>query len=143
MSELFNDDWMKMYQTEWNKDPELTDALKKISFNSTIGYGFPDEDLPRGYIAVEDGNIIEAGLYQGQELNWDLRAKAAHWCDWLNREVGKASVGLAYSTGKLKFIKGDYKNMIKNPSMSRPFIKSFSAMGRVLLEDDSLCCIQK
>jgi len=131
MSELFNDEWMKKYQMEWNKDPELSLAFKKISFNSVIGYGFPEENKPRGYISIENGQIIDAGLYNNQELNWDLRAKEHHWNEWLNREVGKASVGLAYSTGKLKFIEGDYKNMIRDPSMGRPFVKSFSAMGRV------------
>jgi hypothetical protein len=131
MSDLFNDIWMKKYQSVWNKDPELTKALEKISFNSTIGYGFPNETAPRGCIIIKNGHIIDAGAYQGQSLNWDLRANENHWNEWLNREVGVASVGLAYSTGKLKFIEGDYKNMIKNPGMSRPFIKSFSAMGRV------------
>ena len=131
MSQLFNDIWMKKYQTIWNKDPELSKALEKISFSSTIGYGFPDETSPRGFITIKNGHVVDAGPYQGASLNWDLRAKESHWIEWLNREVGVAGFGLAYSTGKLKFIEGDYKNMIKNPSMSRPFIKSFSAMGRV------------
>jgi len=131
MSELFNDIWMKKYQSVWNKDPELSKALEKLSFNSTVGYGFPNEAAPRGCIIIENGHIVDAGAYEGQNLNWDLRAKENHWNEWLNREVGAASVGLAYSTGKLKFIEGDYKNIIKNPDMSRPFIKSFSAMGRV------------
>ncbi len=131
MSELFNDKWMKKYQQEWNKDPELSDALKKISFNSIIGYGFPDENKPRGYIHIENGQIINAGLYNDQKLNWDLRAKENHWNEWLNREVGTTSVSLAYITGKLKFVEGDYKNMFRDPGTSRPFVKSFSAMGRV------------
>jgi hypothetical protein len=41
------------------------------------------------------------------------------------------SLGMAYTTGKLKFKVGDYMAMIKNPSMAGPFIKSFSVMGRV------------
>jgi len=131
MSQLFNDIWMKKYQSIWNKDPELSKALEKISFDSTIGYGFPDETMPRGFIIIQNGHVVDAGRYEGQPLNWDLRAKEDHWKEWLNREVGVTSVGLAYSTGKLKFIAGDYKNMIKSPSMSRPFVKSFSAMGRV------------
>ena len=131
MSKLFNDIWMKRYQLIWNKDPELSTALEKISFDSIIGYGFPDESMPRGCIVVKNGHVIDAGSYEGQPLNWDLRAKEDHWEEWLNREVGAASVGLAYSTGKLKFITGNYKNMIKSPGISRSFIKSFSAMGRV------------
>lgn len=131
MSELFNEQWMKKYQSEWNKDPELVTALEAINFNSIIGYGFPDEITPRGCIIVENGLIIDAGSYNGQDLNWDLRAKQNHWNEWLNREVGKAGFSLAYTTGKLKFIEGDFKTIYKDQGMTRPFIKSFSAMGRV------------
>jgi hypothetical protein len=131
MSELFNDKWMKKYQSEWNKDPELVTPLEAINFNSIIGYGFPDELTPRGCITVENGLIIDAGAYNGQDLNWDLRAKQHHWHEWLNREVGKAGFSLAYSTGKLQFIEGDFKSIYKDQNMTRPFIKSFSAMGRV------------
>lgn len=131
MPELFNEVWMKKYQSVWNKDPELSKALEEINFNSIVGYGFPNESAPRGCIIIENGHIVNAGSYEGQDLNWDLRAKEHHWQEWLNREVGVTGVSLAYSTGKLKFIAGDYKSMIKNPGMSRPFIKSFSAMGRV------------
>ena len=31
MSELFDEQWMKNYQAEWNKDVELKHQLKKIS----------------------------------------------------------------------------------------------------------------
>jgi hypothetical protein len=33
--------------------------------------------------------------------------------------------------GKLKFVKGDFAAMIKNPSMAGPFIKSFSLMSEI------------
>ncbi|MCW9013478.1 MAG: SCP-2 sterol transfer family protein [Gammaproteobacteria bacterium] len=131
MSDLFNNEWMKKFQSVWNNDPELAPALKKIHFNSIIGYGFTNEETPRGCITIEDGKVIDAGPYEGQSLNWDLRARENHWQEWLNREVSKAGFGLAYSTGKLKFLTGDFKGMIKNPSMARPFVKSISAMGRV------------
>lgn len=130
MSDLFSDIWMKKYQSEWNKDTELTSALKKINFNSVIGYGFPDEDQPRACIVIEFGKVVEAGPYRGEQLNWDLRAKERHWHGWLQREVGNTGLGLAYNTGKLKFLAGDYKHMLKNPALYRPFIRSFSVMGR-------------
>lgn len=130
MSPLFSDIWMKHFQDEWNKDAELTQSLEKINFSSNIGYGFPDENAPRGLIIIQQGRVIGAGFYQGQPLNWDLRAKEKHWLEWLNREVGTTGFALAYSTGKLKFIVGDYKSMVKMPEIARPFIKSFSAMGR-------------
>ncbi|TNF35019.1 MAG: SCP-2 sterol transfer family protein [Gammaproteobacteria bacterium] len=130
MSELFDEAWMKKYQMEWNKDNELKQQLKQISFSSIIGYGFPDEAAPRGCIIVENGEAIDAGPYRGENLSWDLRAKKNHWMDWLNREVGKASIGLAWSTGKLLFMEGDYKDLLKDPAMSFSFIKSFSIMAR-------------
>ena len=40
-------------------------------------------------------------------------------------------LGLAVTTGKLKFKVGDFKAMISDPRMAGPFIKSFGAMGRV------------
>ena len=131
MLELFDSTWMNKYKEEWNKDPYLAKPLNEISFSSTIGYGFPDEDKPRGCIVIENGYVIEAGDYDNQPLNWDLRAKENHWIEWIKREVGSTGLGLAYTTGKLKFVEGDYKSMIRNPAMSSPFIKSFSAMSRI------------
>jgi hypothetical protein len=134
MLRLFDDAWMRKFKDEWNKDPYLASHLKQINFSSTIAYGFPDEESPRACIVVENGYITKAEKYKDQQLNWDLRAKENHWKEWLSREVGTTGIGLAYSTGKLKFIEGDYKAMIRNPKMSSPFIKSFSAMSRVQLE---------
>ena len=131
MLQLFEQAWMEKFMQEWNKDPYLTRHLNEINFSSIIGYGFPDEDRPRSCIVIEDGYVIEAGHYDSQKLNWDLRAKEDHWKEWFKREVGSTGLGLAYTTGKLKFIEGDYKSMIRNPTMASPFIKSFSAMSRV------------
>lgn len=130
MAELFSDDWMKAFLEEWNKEPELADALAKIEFNSVIGYGFPDEDEPRGVLVVENGKATEAGAYAGQDLNWDLRATADNWGKWLKKGIGMTGLGMAYTTRKLKFNKGDYMAMIKDPRMAGPFVKSFTVMGR-------------
>jgi len=131
MPELFDNAWMEKYKDEWNKDSYLADHLNEMKFSSTIAYGFPDEDSPRACIIIENGYIIEAGKYTGQPLNWDLRARENHWKEWIGREVGTTGLGLAHATGKLKFVEGDYKSIMKNPLMTFPFIKSFSAMGRV------------
>ena len=45
---------------------------------------------------------------------------------WLEKEIGMTGIGLAFSTGKLKFKKGDFKAMISDPRMAGPFIKSFA-----------------
>lgn len=131
MAALFSDDWMVDFGNAWNDEKELGDALAKIGFNSVIGYGFDGEDKPRGYIAVENGYVTGAGAFNGQTMNWDLRASPTDWEKWCTGGIGMMSLGMAYTTGKLKFKVGDYGAMIKNPAMAGPFIKSFSVMGTV------------
>ena len=75
--------------------------------------------------------VTMAGQYGGQALNWDLRASPEDWEKWLSNGIGMMALGVAYTRGKLKFNKGDYGAMIKNPAMAGPFIKSFAVMGRV------------
>jgi len=131
MSDLFSDEWMKKFQAEWNNEPELSDALGKIEFSSVIGYGFKGDDNASGYITVENGKVTDAGAYDGQELNWDMRADAGNWSKWLEKELGMAGLGMAVTTGKMKFNSGDFKAMVKDPRMATPFIKSFAVMGKV------------
>ena len=128
---LFDDAWMKAYQEKWNAEPELAGALEKIGFNSVIGYGFPKDDTCTGFIAVENGKVVDAGAYDGRALNWDLRADQKNWEKWLAKGVGMTGLGMAVTTGKLKFKTGDFKAMISDPRMAGPFIKSFSVMGTV------------
>ena len=130
MAELFSDEWMKAFMEQWNAEPELAGALKKINFNSNIGYGFDGEDNPRGVLCVENGQAVSGGTYNGETLNWDLRASAENWNKWLRKPPGMAGLGMAYTTRKLKFVVGDYGAMVKDPRMAAPFIKSFSVMGR-------------
>ena len=131
MADLFSDEWMKNYMNAWNSEPELKDALAEISFNSVIGYGFPGDDAPTGVMTVENGEVVSAGAYNGETLNWDIRADQKNWDKWLSKGVGMAGLGMAYTTGKMKFIVGDYGAMLKDPRMAGPFIKSFSVMGSV------------
>lgn len=131
MAALFSDDWMVDFGNAWNDDKDLGDALAKIGFNSVIGYGFDGEDKPRGVLKVENGYVVEAGAFKGQPLSWDLRASSGDWEKWCANGIGMMSLGLAYTSGKLKFKVGDYGAMIKNPAMAAPFIKSFSVMGAV------------
>lgn len=130
MADLFSEEWMQSFKEQWNAEPELSDALAKINFNSVIGYGFPGEDQPRGVITIENGKATNAGAYAGETLNWDLRASADQWSKWMAKPPGMMGLGTAFTTGKIKFAVGDYKGMLKDPRMAGPFIKSFSVMGR-------------
>jgi len=131
MAELFSEEWMKGYMDAWNNEPGLSGALAEIGFNSNIGYGFDGDDSPMGVIIVENGVVTSAGTYNGEELNWDLRATQANWDKWRSKGIGMAGLGMAYATRKLKFIVGDYGAMIKDPRMAGPFINSFGTMGKV------------
>jgi hypothetical protein len=131
MADLFSDEWMKTFMDAWNQEPALAGALQKIGFNSVIGYGFQGDAAPTGVITVENGVVTSAGSYNGEELNWDIRAKAASWDKWLSKGIGMAGLGMAYTTGKMKFVVGDYLAMIKDPRMAGPFIKSFGVMASV------------
>jgi len=130
MADLFTDEWMKSFQTAWNGEPDVAEALAKIDFNTVIGYGFKGDDTAKGYIKVEAGKVTEAGAYDGQELSWDLRADNGNWDKWMQKELGMTGLGIAVTTGKLKFNSGDFKAMIKDPRMATPFVKSFTVMGR-------------
>lgn len=130
MSTLFSADWMQNFQQAWNDEPALADALAKIDFNSVIGYGFPGDDQARGMITIENGKAVSAGEYNGEELSWDIRAEEAQWNKWISKPPGMMGLGVAFSTGKMKFKVGDYSSMLKDPRMAKPFIKSFSVMGQ-------------
>jgi hypothetical protein len=130
MADLFSSEWIKSFQEQWNAETELSDALAKINFNSTIAYGFDGEDTPRCVLTVEKGKATGAEIYNGQELSWDLRATFDNWNKWLAKPPGMMGLGMAYTSRKLKFNVGDYGAMIKDPRMAGPFIKSFTVMGR-------------
>ncbi|MDJ0806347.1 MAG: SCP-2 sterol transfer family protein [Gammaproteobacteria bacterium] len=131
MAELFSDDWMKGYMEHWNAEPELSDALEQIGFNSVIGYGFDGDEQPTGVLTVENGKAVDAGSFAGQEMNWDIRASEEQWRKWMAKPPGMMALGMAFTSRKMKFMVGDYSAMIKDPRMAGPFIKSFSVMGRV------------
>jgi hypothetical protein len=130
MSELFTAEWMSSFQNAWNAEPTLSDALAEIDFNSVIGYGFPDDDQPRGVLTVEKGKAVSAGPFTGETLSWDIRAKEEQWGKWMAKPPGMAGLGMAFTTGKMKFKVGDYGAMLKDPRMAGPFIKSFSVMAQ-------------
>ena len=131
MADLFTEEWMSGFMEQWNAESELSEALAKIGFNSVIGYGFAGEGQPKGVLTVENGKATAAGAYDGQELNWDIRCKEAQWQKWISKPPGMMGLGLAFTSGKMKFVVGDYGSMLKDPRMAGPFIKSFSVMGRV------------
>ena len=129
--ELFSDAWMNELKDAWNAEPEVKDALAAIGFNSVISCGFKDEDQPRGVFVVENGECVRAGDYAGEEMDWDMRADKKDWMKWVAKGIGMTGMGMAFASGKLKFLKGDFKAMIKDPRMAGPFVKSFGLMNKI------------
>ncbi|WP_029133934.1 hypothetical protein [Sedimenticola selenatireducens] len=130
MAELFSEEWMQSFMTQWNAESDLVGALAQIGFSSVIGYGFDGEEQPRGVITVENGKAVAAGAYSGESLNWDIRCSEAQWKKWIGKPPGMMGLGVAFTSGKMKFKVGDYASMLKDPRMAGPFIKSFSVMGK-------------
>ena len=131
MATLFSDAWINELKDAWNAEPEVKDKLAEIDFDSVITCGFKDEEEPRCVFVVEKGEAVRAGLYNGETPDWDMRADLDDWMKWVRKPLGMAGMGIAFSTGKLKFKTGDFKSMIKNPSMAGPFIKSFALMNKI------------
>lgn len=131
MADIFAVQWMQKMVDEWNKEPELANELSNIGFNSTIAYGFENEDEPRAVLVIKKGKAVSGDVFSYQEFNWDLRASKEDWQKWFNKPPGMMALGMAYTSRKLRFKKGDYTAMIKDPRMAGPFLKSFIVMGRV------------
>ncbi len=128
---LFSDAWMKKLANSWNEDPKMLQNLQKVDFYSYIGYGFKGEENPRGFIYVDNGRVIEAGAWSGEELNWDLRATRESWNKWLTKGFGLARLGAAVTSRELEFKTGDYHQMVRNVKLSVPFLRHLELMSEI------------
>jgi hypothetical protein len=131
MGELFSEPWMQALQKKWNADPKIVDPLSKADFSARIAYGFKDEDKPRGVLVIQGGKVIEAGNYVDGPLDWDLRATPERWATWIREGFGLTKLGPAVATGALQFASGNYRQMIRNPSLSHPFLHHFELMSEL------------
>lgn len=133
MVELFSSDWMKAYMDAWNGEPALADELERINFTAVIGYGVQEEEVPSVVLVVSQGRITSIGPYNGESLDWDLRATPEQWEQWMSKTPNLMGLGLAYTQRKLRFRSGNYASMIKDPRMAGPFVKSFDIMRRAMV----------
>lgn len=129
MEGLFSASWMQRLQHKWNADPDIIGPLATAGFSARIAYGFKGEDKPRGILVIENGRVIDAGTYVDGPLDWDLRAEPAKWEKWIEDGFGLSQLGPAVATGALQFAIGNYRQMIRNPSLSHPFLHHFKLMS--------------
>jgi len=131
MAEIFSEEWMQKYKTLWNDDNDHIKQLADSDFTAKVGFGLKDEDEPRVVIEIHHGLITNLTPYNNEELDWDIRGKAGFWTEISNKAPNIMKLGLAYTSRDLKFVKGDYATMIKEPSLSKAFIHCFKLMSEV------------
>ena len=131
MSKLFSQQWSQDLASLWNKDKQMLGDLTAISFSGTIGFGILEETIPRITFGVEDGRVETVSLHEGDELDWDLRASEEDWKLWLREGFGLDKLAVASAGGRLKFLAGDYRRMIRTQEMSRPFLRVLQLMAKV------------
>ena len=132
MPELFTNDWTTNYKDLWNSNDGIAEEPGRSNFNSVVAFGIDDEDEPRVVLTISNGQIIDAGTPNGELINWDLRASKDNWMALVIKPPGLMRLGLAYTSRKLKFKKGDYAVMIKDPRLSTAFVKCFALMGKAV-----------
>ncbi|RDH84636.1 MAG: SCP-2 sterol transfer family protein [endosymbiont of Galathealinum brachiosum] len=132
MPELFTNDWATNYKELWNSNDGIAKELGQSNFNSVVAFGIEGEDDPRVVLTISNGQIITAGTPNGELINWDLRASNENWMALVAKPPGLMKLGLAYTSRKLKFKKGDYAVMIKDPRLSTAFVKCFALMGKAV-----------
>ena len=133
MPELFSIEWAQKYKEIWNShDVGIADELARVGFDSIVAFGMNDEEEPRCILTISNGQLISIGQSKGEHVNWDLRSDPEYWEHLMEKPPGLMRLGLAYTSRKLKFKKGDYAAMIKDPRLSSAFVKCFALMGKAL-----------
>ncbi|EDN66772.1 conserved hypothetical protein [Beggiatoa sp. PS] len=122
---------MQEFATLWNNDQEITDILEQKNFNANIGYGLTEDRHPTGILIIVQGKVEEAGLYEGQSLDWDLRADFEDWTNWLEERLNLAQLGFVVADKKLQFRIGNHKKILRTPSLATVFLRSFELMSQV------------
>jgi hypothetical protein len=132
MADLFSNDWAQAYKAAWNADEEITASLQRAGFNSVVAFGLPDATEPAFVMSIQNGLIASVNKTAVEEIKWDIRATKDDWLSLIVKPPGLMKLGIAYTSRKLRFLKGDYATMIKDPSLASAFVKSFALMGKVL-----------
>lgn len=131
MADMFSSEWAKSYMDIWNADHEITSMLRDAGFSSVVAFGLQEEATPRFVMTIENGHIVSVDIKPENEINWDLRAGQDFWTGLLAKPPGLMKLGIAYTSRKLRFNKGDYATMVRDPGLAGAFVKCFALMGKV------------
>ena len=131
MPELFSREWGQAYKNAWNEDGEITAKLKNADFNSVVAFGLQGEDTPRFVMTIDKGLVTSVEELPEEAIKWDIRASAEDWLSLVAKPPGLMKLGIAYTSRKIRFKKGDYAAMVKDPDLAGAFVKSFALMSRI------------
>ena len=131
MAEMFSNEWAKAYMDVWNSDDEITRMLGDAGFSSIVAFGYLDEAAPRFVMTIENGNVVSVDEKPEDDIKWDLRAGKDFWNVMLTDPPGLMKLGMAYTSRKLRFNKGDYAAMVKDPGLAGAFVKCFALIGKI------------
>lgn len=132
MADLFSNEWAQAFMDAWNADEEITTSLQRAGFNSVVAFGLPDSAEPEFIMVIQNGSVSSINKASLDDVKWDIRATTDDWLSLIVKPPGLMKLGIAYTSRKLRFLKGDYATMIKDPSLAGAFVKSFALMGKVL-----------
>ena len=129
--EVFSEEWMREYAQLWNAERAMVQELTRQRFNAAVGYGFLDQPAPRSLLVVVRGVAEQAGYYDGRQLDWDLRASAADWNEWLEQGFDLSRLLIAVGTQRLQIWRGDYKRILRKPPLVGALLRAFALMTDV------------
>ena len=132
MADLFSNEWAQSFKDAWNADEEIKTSLQHAGFNSVVAFGVPETDEPSFVMTIENGAVSSINTASADDIKWDIRATTDDWLTLIVKPPGLMKLGIAYTSRKLRFRKGDYATMIRDPSLAGAFVKSFALMGKVL-----------
>ena len=132
MADLFSKEWAQSFKDAWNADEEIKTSLQHAGFNSVVAFGVPETDEPSFVMTIENGVVSSINTASADDIKWDIRATTDDWLTLIVKPPGLMKLGIAYTSRKLRFRKGDYATMIRDPSLAGAFVKSFALMGKVL-----------
>lgn len=130
-TEVFSDAWMGEYARLWNAERIMVRELARQRFNAVVGYGFLDQPTPRGFLVVVRGAAEQHGLYDGRELDWDLRATTMDWNEWLAQGFELSNLLIAVGAQRLQIWKGDHRRILRKPLLIGPLLRAFALMTEV------------
>lgn len=130
MEKIFERDWVKGFAKRWNSTPEMILPLGEAKFCSTIGFGYKDDAAPRAIFRIVNGRVAHAAVHDGseQQFDWDLRAQPEQWEKWRTDPLTIIGLGVAVTQGTLLFKKGDYRRMIRQMHLAKPFMHFFTIL---------------